>query len=706
MIAPRISLILLLSLGPVIGVQATPSALRPSAPRWIEFYVSPDGNDHWSGAHPAPLADHSDGPFATLERARDAIRDLNRKARTDHGVVVYLRGGIHLRTQSFHLEAQDGGSIARPLVYRSYPSEQARLIGGHPVQNFLPVTDPAILDRLDPSARGKVLQVDLRAQGITDFGQFTPLGFHRPINPAPLELFINGETMPLAHWPNSGFASITAAPAGPDAGRFTFDDPRLARWTHSPDLWIHGYWTRDWADSYEKVKYINVGTHEIVTEPPHGIYGYSKGKRFVVLNVFEELNEPGEWYLDRASGILYYWPAAPIRDGAAFVSTLGDPLVVIHGAAFVNFRDISFECSRGAGMIMTGASHSHVVHCSFSNLGSFAVSVGSHGENLTDDLYKEPTLDTDAGFDNGIIACDIRHVGEGGILLGGGDRKSLAPGNNFAVNNLIADYSRWVRTYRPGIYVHGVGNRVAHNRITDAPHVGILLAGNDHIVEYNEIARVCTETADSGAIYMGRDFTERGNVVRFNLIRQCGNAGAFSNNVNAIYLDDCASGVLVYGNIIHQCGCGVLIGGGRDNTIDNNLFIDCNPAIFIDARGLSWMKTFFDGTEPILFDRLKQLHSSEPPYARRYPELARILVEQPAIPKGNKIQHNVCQGGQWIHMPDNCDARIFEIKDNFTDGDAQLTAPDKLDFRPATASPVWAVGFHPIPMNKIGLQLD
>ncbi|HWE04126.1 MAG TPA: hypothetical protein VG326_17095, partial [Tepidisphaeraceae bacterium] len=342
----------------------------PAADRWVQLYVSGDGNDRWSGSQPAPAADHSDGPFATLERARDAIRDLARTPRNDHGVVVYLRGGAYLRTQSFSLDAHDGGSSQRPIVYRSYPNERARLVGGHPVANFGPVTDPGILDRLDPSARGKVLQADLRAQNITDYGEFSALGFHRTITPAPLELFFEGEPMSLAHWPDAGFTTITAAPAGPDGGRFTFDNPRLARWIHCPDLWLHGYWTRDWADSYEKVKFINLGTHEIVTEAPHGIYGYTKGKRFVVLNVLEEVTGPGEWYLDHASGILYFWPPKPIHDGAVVVSTLGQPLVEIHGASFVNFRDIGFECARGPGVVMTGASHNHLVQCAFSNLGS------------------------------------------------------------------------------------------------------------------------------------------------------------------------------------------------------------------------------------------------------------------------------------------------------------------------------------------------
>ena len=467
----------------------------------------------------------------------------------------------------------------------------------------------------------------------------------------------------------------------------------------------------DWADSYEKIKTINLDRHEIITELPHPPYGYARGKRFVILNAPDELNEPGEWYLDRRKGMLYFWPPDELHEGDVVVSTLAEPMAELHGASHVTLRELNFECGRGAGVVLSGGSHNRIAGCTFSNLGTFAVSIGDHFQNLTDDLYKNPVLPRDAGTDNGVVSCTILHTGEGGILLSGGDRRTLAPAGNFAINNHITDYARWVRTYRPGIFVDGVGNHVAHNYIADAPHVGILLKGNDHVIEYNEIARVCTETADAGAFYMGRDFTERGNVIRFNLIRECGGPGSFSaetnaNDINAIYLDDCASGTLVYGNIVYKCGRGIMLGGGRDNSIDNNLLVDCNPAIYADARGLGWMKNFFDGTETILFDRLKLIRFDQPPYSRRYPELSRILTDDPAIPKGNRIIHNVRAGGQWLDLPDNCNEDIFLKKDNFSEGDPQLVAPDKLDFRPAQDSPVWKIGFRPIPSDKIGLQKD
>ena len=62
----------------------------------------------------------------------------------------------------------------------------------------------------------------------------------------------------------------------------------------------------------------------------------------------------------------------------------------------------------------------------------------------------------------------------------------------------------------------GVGSRVSHNYIHDAPHAGILLSGNNHVIELNELTRLCLETGDVGGFYMGRNWEERGNVVRYN----------------------------------------------------------------------------------------------------------------------------------------------------------------------------------------------
>jgi len=133
-------------------------------PKEYAFYVSPDGNDAASGTNPG-------NAFATLQRARDAIRQLKKtKALPKGGVTVSVRFGRYYLDQTFELTSEDSGTAEAPIVYRAMPGERVRVIGGRQVAGWQKVQEQAILDRLDPAARGKVYQADLRAQGIDDFG--------------------------------------------------------------------------------------------------------------------------------------------------------------------------------------------------------------------------------------------------------------------------------------------------------------------------------------------------------------------------------------------------------------------------------------------------------------------------------------------------------------------------------------------------------
>ncbi|HNV20581.1 MAG TPA: hypothetical protein PKM22_02965, partial [Candidatus Hydrogenedentes bacterium] len=135
------------------------------------FYVATNGNDAWSGKLAAPNAESSDGPFATLQRARDAIRAVKAQGELPvGGIEVVVAGGIYTLDAPFDLAAEDSGTAANRIVYRAADGAEVRLVGGRVVNNFQPVTDQAILDRLDEPARGQVLQADLKALGITDFG--------------------------------------------------------------------------------------------------------------------------------------------------------------------------------------------------------------------------------------------------------------------------------------------------------------------------------------------------------------------------------------------------------------------------------------------------------------------------------------------------------------------------------------------------------
>lgn len=647
----------------------------------VEYYVSPQGDDSWTGKLASPNGAKTDGPFRTVEHARRTIAQIDIRTRGKE-IVVWLREGNYRLKDTLRFIGPGWGSATAPVRFEAYRSEKPTISGSLPVASWKPVSDPAVLKRISPMAKGKVLVADLRAQGISDFGSLKRRGFGVPVRTAPLELTFKGQPMELARWPNKGqWTHIADVPSGAQGGKFTFEGVRPARWEASDDIWIHGYWTWDWADSLERVARLDTLAREVKTEEPHGVYGYKKGARYFFLNVFEELDTPGEYFVDREKGLLYFWPPEPLNEDQIEVTILEKPLVDVKGASYLAFRGITFEGGRAGGMTIQNATGITVEGCTFRNLGNSAISLSGTGCR--------------------IASCDIYDVGECGIELSGGDRLTLQPGNNVVENNHIFRCQRTCYTYYPGIRLDGVGNVISHNLIEDLPHSAILGGGNDHLIEGNEIARVCMETHDAGAYYMGRDWTHRGNRVIGNYFHDLG-----KGDVNAVYLDDWLSGTLVQGNIFYKAGRGVMIGGGRDTIILENLFIDCSPAIHVDARGKGWASYYFDGKDNTLFDRLKAMNGTQGLYAERYPPLKTILQDDPAWPKGNVIENNIRYGGRWLDLLDNVKEKDLGLKANFTDGDPGFVNPAKGDYRIRASSPSAALMALFARRDAPGLKLD
>lgn len=655
----------------------------------MNLYISPEGNDAWSGKRASPNRSRTDGPFATLEHARDVIRQMKAQGELSKGgVTVWIRGGVYERQTTFRLTAEDSGSAETPITYAAYRNELVRLVGGKRIAGGRKVMDPSVLAELPPEARERVVAYNLKTAGISNLGQMRRRGFGLSATiPAGLEVFYNGKPMPLAQYPNDGWLKIAAAPAGQQGGRFTCDDPRVKRWVDTKDVWVHGYWTWDWADSYEKVASIDPNHGEILTAEPHGVYGYTPGKRFRVLNLLQELDAPGEWYVDREKGVLYFYPPDQ-GDGELMVSLLETPLITLSEVSHVKLQGITFEVCRGTGIEVRGGSGVVIAGCTFRNIGTVGVII-------------------EGGTAHKVVSCDFMDLGDGGMQVSGGDRNTLTPCKHEVLNCLFTRFSRWCRTYRPAVFVNGVGVRVAHCLMYDAPHNAILWGGNDHLYEFNEIHHVCTETGDAGAFYTGRDFTTRGTVIRYNYFHDIGRKlkGSGFLDVMSVYLDDCASGMTVFGNVFYRAGRAAMIGGGRDNTIENNIFVECEPSVHVDARGLGWASFWFDGRDNTLMNRLKAVPYQKPPWSERYPELVNILNDEPAVPKGNKIIRNISVGGRWIDLYDNLNEQIVTIRDNLIDGNAGVEVTSR-GIRLRKDSPAFKLGFQPIPLDKIGLYKD
>lgn len=646
------------------------------------LYVSPSGDDAWSGRLAAPNKNKTDGPFRTIAHARDTLNAWTANQKKG-GVVVSIRGGTYPLTETLKFTTADSGSPGSLIRYEAFKDEHPVISGGRSVSGWTELTDKAVLSRLPDAAKGHVVVADLRSQGITDFGKFRRRGFGIGVQPAPMELFHKGTPMQLARWPNKGeWTRIAAVPGGPNGGRFGYESARPSLWAASSDIWVHGYWTWDWADSYEHVAKIETTSREVTTDPPHGVYGYKKGARYYFLNVLEELNQPGEYYLDRERGLLYFWPPEPLKDGDTVVSLLEGPLLSIEGATLLEFAQLGFENSRGSGVVVREGMGLALEGCSLKNLGNTAVSV-----------FGRSCL---------VQSCDIFDVGECGIEVAGGNRMTLESSRNVIDNNHIFRCQRWCFTYFPAIRLDGVTCTLSRNLIHDLPHSAILGGGNNHRIIFNEIHHVCMETHDAGAFYMGRDWTWRGNQVLGNYFHDLG-----QGDVNAVYLDDWLSGTKVEGNIFYRAGRGVMIGGGRDNEVRGNVFVECNPAIHVDARGKGWASYYFDGKDNTLFDRLKAVNGTQPPYSYRYPQLKTILQDDPAWPKGNVIERNINFGGRWLDLLDNVKEKDLALKDNWTQGDPGFVDPAKGDYRIRSNGPVSALKGWSAPDDaQIGIRKD
>jgi hypothetical protein len=677
-----ISIIAILST--LLGCQSSP----------IIFYIAPNGSDQFSGKFQTPNSAGTDGPFASIQKAQEAVSAFKSKnGFSTTGITVCLLEGTYPVRKPLQLTQEDSGSPTALIVWRACPGQKVRLTGGAAIDNFQPVADPSARNRLNSDVRDKILQADLKSLGIAAPDLFaktdSTVSRQGQVN---CELIYLDQPMQIARWPNRGYAKITAVtdedPAiiremrGSKAGKIIFKNDCLTRWKDEKNGWLHGFWYFDWSDSFQKIIGFDLDKNMILLGDPQHWYGYREGQRFYALNLLCELDQPGEWCVDSDRGLLYFYPPAPLQPEQVTLSLLTTPMMTLNNASYIQIRDITFESSLATPVTITGGSQNQILGCTFQNLAFNAVSVNG-------------------GDHNGVQGCTIHNTGVGGIVLNGGDRKALPPATNYAINNHIHHFSRWKKTNGFAIDIGGVGNRVAHNLIHDSPHIAINLAGNDHRIEFNDINHVGLETNDAGAFYMARDWTQRGNIIRYNYFHDLG-----TGDFQAIYLDDFTSGTTVFGNIFAYVQDGVFVNSGRDNIIENNFFIHCTQGVRMCQIGVTWFKDYFNGADNTLFDRLAAVNGTKPPYSEKYPPLATLINDQPDRAKGNKILRNIeyhCD--QWLALGDGLteNTDYLTLKDNLRFGDPAFVSLKNINYRLADDSNARKLGIEPIPVEKIGL---
>lgn len=641
----------------------------------IELHVATGGYDEHLGTAAEPLA--------TLTGARDRIRQLRQAGDLEgEPVTVVIHGGTYELTAPWQLTAEDSGTAEAPVIYRAATGENVRIVGGRSLTNLVPLADEGVGMRLTPAAARAVLVSDLTQLQISDYGRFEPAGYDRPIPPAPLELFVDGEPMPIAGWPDAGWARVSGVDEQTGATFSTepVEGDPLPR-TTSADTWVHGFWQHDWADTFDSLRAIqSTADSRCDIHLADQTLKIKPGQRFRVVNLLEELDRPGEWYLDRARGQLYFWPPP---DAAAIVPLVSmvETAVSLYGVSHVSLEGVTIEVTRVMGIEIAGGAHVGVRNCKIVNIGNVGVHI-YHGQQ------------------HEIVNCEVAHTGDSAIRVEAGDRTTLTASWHRVSRNRIHHFGRTRYGNRAGVDLSGVGVSVTHNHIHHGPDKGILLAGNEHDVAYNEIDHVALLTDDVGGIYLAHDPTYRGNQIRHNWLHDLG--GSNPSGVIGIYLDDFASGAMVVGNVCRNTGRGIVMGGGRDHVVENNVIVDCLAGIQVDCRGQTWASHWFAGDTGAYLACLQDGQIDLALYEARYPELANVLSDEPDRAKNNLVRLNIVNGPHALELLDGLGEAEVRVESNFIDAVPNVLQRDLFLTQSRIGAELLDHGFQPIYWERIG----
>lgn len=566
-----------------------------------EVYVSVSGNDASSGTAQAP--------FATLQKARDVIRQFRKKGTTVAGkpLVVWIKGGNYHLPEGFELTAADAGTAEQPVSFRAFNNEKVKLFSGIkvPAQAWKPLGRDAA-GRVHPSVNeGALMELDVKAMGLKHAKQFAP-GNSFSDNWFIIDLFANNKRQPLSQWPNpsENIRGIndpgwTTCNGSKDESAFYYGgggnpqdkdtanemerdrSGRAQRWAAAlasgHELWLKGFWRVPWDPLTHKISEINTAEgwirfaetpdrgmgskySAIVSESPLWRTGNGKEK-WMALNCLEEIDMPGEWALDTKEGKVYYYLPAPADQLDICIEDNEKPIISAVNTAYISFIGLTVQGGIGNGISLKGSHHMTVAGCTIANAGNVGLSVRYGNHNL----LQSNTIYEAAGTG---IECAYQ-----------GDRKTLLASGTVLQNNYIHHTGKLLS--REAIQLKSsVGITVAHTLLHDLPKSAVRTDEiNNCIFEYNEVHNIALRESDNGAFYNYGGWSTYGNLFQYNFVHHV-------NRSNGFYCDDGDSGDRFRFNIVHDAIDAIKFGGGHDNIAEHNIFLETKNQV-VDDRGIS-----------------------------------------------------------------------------------------------------------------------
>jgi hypothetical protein len=585
----------------ITGLCCSPKAMS------IDYYVNSKGNDQWSGTIKLPDSRSKNGPFKTLERAKQAIKALKQNNAFKDKVTVHIAAGHYFLSQTLKFDLLDSGLPGKEIVWQGESGGEVVISGG------IPITCKKQDDKL--------WECPLKHMPVNkEFFDTERIKGNAP----KFELYVNEQKLELARWPDQGWGHIKI-PLN-QSTQFSVMETLPAFKGDISNAQVHIFPGNDWYDQYIGLEAYNPGTNTIKLSSKTQ-YPLTSGSRFYVKNIFSALDAPGEWFYDQQNAKILFISPNDLVPQKTVLSSLTN-IVIVDGSNFLKFENLTMQHSAGTGVLLNNANQIILEHLNVYNIGGKGIEING-GQQVS------------------ISNSNIHHTGGDAVNVLGGDNDSLQVSGHIIYNNSIHNMGLMLLTYSPGVRISGVGTKVTHNLLAQGAGIGILINGNEHLIEKNELHHFCMQASDCGAILSGRNWQWRGNIIRNNHIHDVIGYGLESvdlaNNVvkysspaivRGIYLDDAASGFEVVGNIIENTGhIGLNIGGGRDNKIYNNYFKTSGWAIMVDDR---W--TTYDWTQNQKYMDLSPYKSKI--WRDKYPDLA-VPMHNYKWPEGNRIERNI-----------------------------------------------------------------
>lgn len=563
-ISSLLALAMLCMYSPIINAQETASGAT--------IYVAPDGNDNNPGTLELPLR--------TFDGARQKVRD-SKDSENPITEVVFRGGDYHMAPTYF--DEGDSGTADAPITYRAYEGEKPNFKGSIVLDSadVRRVTDEAILSRMYDSVRNKVVYIDLSKYGITKADMFDAslingmynIEQHAGFNSDYNCLYINGVEGLLAQWPN-GARQYTAWSRTLNTQTIYYDDTEPDRWEKANDWWIGCFpdYDFDWARIWVK-KLDTLNKTIEVKDKPVATLTNPYSKRWKAFNLLEEIDIPGEFYVDQETMILYFYPTEPLENAKLEFSVTKQALINLTNTKHLVFKGLTFSQIRSDAFKTTDIDSVHILNCHFKDISNCAIR--NNGTVYAQTLVNYWQKQRKNSMENcSIKGCTFNGIGGSAAFLNGaGDLDTLKPSNTVIEDNYIfSTNTRYIMN--SALMLGGCAFEIRNNNISRSTQHAIHMRGCNFIVENNEIHDMMLEVGDAGAIYIGRNQVWRGTKINNNFLHDLtARDPRLSTGTVALYVDDGQSGIELKNNIVVNAYLGYNSNIGNASTVENNIFV-------------------------------------------------------------------------------------------------------------------------------------